>query len=55
MNGINPNLSVKDFYQAVRNANSPSGGYYLTSQDALAGKKFIDHQKGDWFVPNKSY
>ena len=42
MNGINPNLSVKDFYQAVRNANSSSGGYYLTSQDALAGKKFID-------------
>ena len=42
MNGINPNLSVKDFYQAVRNANSSSGGYYLTTQDALVGKKFID-------------
>ena len=42
MNGINPNLSVRDFYQAVRNANSSSGGYYLTAQDALAGKKFID-------------
>ena len=49
MNGINPNLSVRDFYQAVRNANSSSGGYYLTAQDALAGKKFIDQAEAGSF------
>ena len=32
MNGINPNLSVRDFYQAIRKANNPNAAYYLTSQ-----------------------
>ena len=49
MNGINPNLSVRDFYQAIREANNPSAAYYLTSQDAVAGKKFIDQAENGSF------
>ena len=49
MNNISPNLSVKDFYQAIRKANNPSAAYYLTSQDAAAGKKFIDQAENGSF------
>ena len=49
MNGINPNLSVRDFYQAIREANNSSAAYYLTSQDAVAGKKFIDQAENGSF------
>tara|TARA_Y200000002_G_C22672013_1_gene660448 strand:+ start:660 stop:1919 length:1260 start_codon:yes stop_codon:yes gene_type:complete len=48
-NGISPSLSVKDFYQAIRKANSSGGSYYLSNKDATAGKQFIDQAENGSF------
>ena len=48
-NGISPNLSVRDFYQAIRKANSSGGSYYLSNKDATAGKQFIDQAENGSF------
>ena len=48
-NGISPNLSVRDFYQAIRRANSSGGSYYLSNKDATAGKQFIDQAENGSF------
>jgi len=48
-NGISPNLSVKDFYQAIRKANSSGGSYYLSNKDATAGRQFIDQAENGSF------
>ena len=47
--GISPNLSVRDFYQAIRKANSSGGSYYLSNKDATAGKQFIDQAENGSF------
>ena len=49
MNGISPNLSVRDFYQQIRSANSSGAAYYLSSKDATAGKQFIDQAENGSF------
>ena len=49
MNGISPNLSVRDFYQQIRSANSSGAAYYLSSKDATSGKQFIDQAENGSF------
>ena len=49
MNGISPNLSVREFYQSIRKANSSGAAYYLSSKDATAGKQFIDQAENGSF------
>ena len=49
MNGISPNLSVRDFYQQIRKADSSGAAYYLSSKDATAGKNFIDQAENGSF------
>ena len=49
MNGISPNLSVRDFYQQIRAANNSGAAYYLSSKDATAGKNFIDQAENGSF------
>lgn len=49
MNGISPNLSVRDFYQSIRKANSSGAAYYLSSKDAASGKNFIDQAENGSF------
>ena len=49
MNGISPNLSVREFYQSIRKANNSGAAYYLSSKDATAGKQFIDQAENGSF------
>ena len=49
MNGISPNLSVRDFYQQIRAANNSGAAYYLSSKDATSGKQFIDQAENGSF------
>jgi len=49
MNGISPNLSVREFYQSIRKANSSGAAYYLSSKDATSGKQFIDQAENGSF------